>query len=512
MNKAQFQLRPCGSFAPVYRELVSSVVCEPKAPVVRQGMRERLVRCLWFDQDFEEVLRTEAGQKLTVLSPGWGNLESGPDFKHAAVKFGRGKAVKGDVETHVYASGWKQHGHHEDETYNNVILHVVMWNDSGLETTTLQDGRETPILALDQYVSRGVDELAETLNTEEYPHTSTGNAGRCQELLSQGGIDPEWVGQFLDHAGDERMLKKASRFDQMPEAGDPEALLYVSLMEAAGFKKNKRPMGQLARLVPLETANKLVRENGVVSLHAAMFGMSGLLPQQFELAGPEPDSETAAYLSHLRDQWAAVKDSLEGQPMEYRAWKLSGTRPVNYPMRRIAGISRLLEKAAQFGGVIAPIERELRRVPAVPSRRVARSPAAKAVIELLTGLSDDYWSRRTTFGGKKLRSQTKLIGASRAAIMFVDAIVTIMLAQARAREDRVLEKRLHRAYATLPRLPSNSVLRFMSSRIFGGEEPADEVVTSARRQQGLLQLFRDYCEKDSEGCRRCAFAEALEAT
>jgi len=510
MPNSPFRPQPCDYFAPVYRELAAAGVCEP-APAARQRMRERLVRCLWFDQEFDDVLRTEAGRKLTVLSPGWWNLESGPDFKNAAIRFAGRKAVRGDVETHTYASAWNQHGHHKDEAYNNVILHVVMWNDSGKEVTP-QGGCEIPILALDPYVRQDVDQLTETLDIEEYPHASKGNAGRCQQLLASREIDPEWIGQFLNHAGDERMVRKATRFADMPEMQDPEALLYVSLMEAAGFKKNKKPMGRLARLVPHDAAVRLLDEGGVTALQAALVGMAGLMPQQLELTGAETDAETAAHLAELREKWSAAKGSLEGEPMPARAWKLSGTRPANRPTRRIAGISRLLERAAPQGGLMPAIERALRRAPAAPSRRIARSPAAKAVIDLLTGVVDDYWSQRTAFAGKKLRSRTRLIGANRATIMFVDAIVPIMLASARANEDRDLERRLHRAYATLPKLPANSVLRFMASRIFGGDDPAAEIVNSARRQQGLLQLFHDYCEKDAEGCRRCAFAEALDQT
>ncbi len=505
-----FQPQAGDRFAPVYRDLARSVIREPSAPIVRQGLRERLVRCLWFDQEFDNVLRTEAEEKLTVLSPGWWNLEAGPDFKHAAVRIAGGKATKGDVEIHVHASAWSQHGHHEDETYNNVILHVVMWNDTGRATTTRQDGAEVPIVPLDRVVKRTPEELTDTLDSSEYPHASEGSAGRCQDLLAREEIDPEWIGQFLDHAGDERMLKKANRFAEMPEAGEPEGLLHVSLMEAAGFKNNKRPMGRLARLVPPETATRLLADGGVAALQAALFGMAGLLPEQLDLPGAEADTETAAYVAGLRAKWEALRDSLEGDPLEPRAWTFGGTRPVNYPTRRIAGMSRLLEHAAESGGLLPAIESELRRAPAAPSRRIARGSAAKAVIELLTGVRDDYWSRRTTFGGKKLRSDTKLIGKNRSTIMFVDAIVPILLARARADEDRDLENRLHRAYATLPKLPSNSVHRFMASRIFGGDVPADEIVTSARRQQGLLQLFRDYCEYDADGCRRCAFAQALE--
>jgi hypothetical protein len=507
MSKSPTPSEPTDHFAHAYRDLVESTVREP--PAAQPTVRERLLRCLWFDQEFDDVLRTEAGAAVTVLSPGWWNLEAGPDFKNAALRISGAKPVRGDVEVHVYASGWTQHGHHDDPAYNRVLLHVVMWNDTGEPTTRRQDGVDVPILALDRYVRRSPDELARSLDPAEYPHVSTASAGRCQELLRNADVNPEWIGRFLDHAGDERMLKKAERLAAMPEADRPEQLLYVGLMEAAGYKKNKLPMGRLARLVPLDAAARLL-DDGVVSLQAALFGMAGLLPEQLDLPGAQADTETAAYVAQLHSRWDAVRPSLDGRPMEPRAWAFAGTRPANYPTRRIAALSRLLERAAPAGGLVPAIERELRRAPAAPSRRIARSPAAKAVIELLCGVSDAYWSRHTTFGGKKLKAPTRLIGANRATVMLIDAVVPVLLARARAADDRDLERRLHRAWATLPRQPENSVLKFMAARIFGGDEPAAEAVTSARRQQGLLQLFRDYCERDADGCRHCAFADGLE--
>jgi hypothetical protein len=496
-------------FSPRYREIAASVIADPPSPVVRPAMPERLLRCLWFDQAFDDVLRTEAGAAVTVLSPGWWNLEAGPDFKNASIKISGGRPARGDVETHVYASGWRQHGHQDDRAYDNVVLHVVMWNDTG-QPTTPQGDRDVPILALDRYVDCSVDELTERLDPAEYPHASETQAGRCQELLADAAIDPDWIGQFLDHAGDERIIRKAERFAEMPEAKSPESVLYVSLMEAAGFKQNKRPMGRLARQVPLDRAMAILADGDIAELQAALFGMAGLIPGQLDLPGAEEDSETAAYVGQLRRLWEQAAVSLDGTPLPKRMWQFGGTRPANYPTRRIAAVSRLLELAASGGGLLPTIETELRRAPAKPSRRIARSPAAKAIIELLTGLADEYWSWRSTFGGRRTPSATKLIGKNRAVVMFVDAIVPIVLANARAAGDKDLENRLHRAYATLPRLPGNSVQRFMAARLFGGEAEARAVVNSARRQQGLMQLFRDYCEPDAAGCRKCAFAKALD--
>ena len=52
----------------------------------------------------------------------------------------------------------------------------------------------------------------------------------------------------------------------------------------------------------------------------------------------------------------------------------------------------------------------------------------------------------------------------------------------------------------------------MKSRIFQEGPAAGEIVRSMRRQQGLMQLFHDYCESDSTTCEACGFLAAVEAT
>jgi hypothetical protein len=51
----------------------------------------------------------------------------------------------------------------------------------------------------------------------------------------------------------------------------------------------------------------------------------------------------------------------------------------------------------------------------------------------------------------------------------------------------------------------------MKSRIFQEGPASGEVVRSMRRQQGLMQLFHDYCESDSTTCEARGFLSAIEA-
>jgi len=44
----------------------------------------------------------------------------------------------------------------------------------------------------------------------------------------------------------------------------------------------------------------------------------------------------------------------------------------------------------------------------------------------------------------------------------------------------------------------------MGNRIFGQEKISLKIVNSVRRQQGLYQIYKDFCENDNLSCNKCA--------
>ena len=67
-----------------------------------------------------------------------------------------------------------------------------------------------------------------------------------------------------------------------------------------------------------------------------------------------------------------------------------------------------------------------------------------------------------------------------------------------------LEKILHLVYRNHYPLPATSVTKFMGNRIFGQEKVSGKVVNSVRRQQGLYQIYKDFCENNNLSCNKCA--------
>ena len=73
-------------------------------------------------------LLDRAGDGVRVIWPGRWNRGPGPDFRGAQVLDGDGRAQRGDVEVHMRADAWLQHGHSDDPAYRDLVLHLVDWN------------------------------------------------------------------------------------------------------------------------------------------------------------------------------------------------------------------------------------------------------------------------------------------------------------------------------------------------------------------------------------------------
>ncbi|MBM4078624.1 MAG: DUF2851 family protein [Planctomycetes bacterium] len=476
----------------------------------RAPIRESLVRCIWFGQHIKaRMLATEDGTRAEAISPGWWNVEDGPDFQRAEVLFeGRG-LVKGDVEVHVFASDWARHGHDKLEAYNSVILHVVMWNDGRGRFVTNQAGQKIPQLALSRYLDCELDEL----DVDEYP-AADAQGGLCQQRLAKLPAQAAWVGQFLDFAGDERILAKARMFSRRLESTTFEQALYEGVMESLGYKNNKAPFLQLARLAPVAELRRVVPVDASATdkaqrIQALLFGIGNLLPSQRPVHGAM-DEESRAYVGAVEALWQALTAEYGKRAMDKDAWSFAGSRPANSPPRRIAAMSCLLARHGEeglFKALLMAVE-QAESQPDDPSK--ARH-ALRGLKAIFMAAADPFWDRRYGFGGQRLARPLKLIGDERCAAIVLNVVLPLLLAYARQKGDAALEKRLHALYRAHPKLPVNNVTTFMNCRIFGSSGRAVETVTTARRQQGLYQVFKDFCERDDITCGKCAMLLALDA-
>lgn len=479
-------------------------------------IKEELVRCIWFGQHIEkENVRTDDGRRLETLSPGWWNNEEGPDFKHAEFLLEGKGLIRGDVEIHVFASDWINHKHEKQRTYDTVCLHVAMWNDLKGKCVKNFSGETIPQITLSNFLETELDEIIETIDVGSYIKDKQVNSGHCNLERKKQKISPQWIGRFLDYAGDERILQKAKKYEKWIENKPFEQTFYEAIMESLGYKNNKKPFLMLASLAPIETIRTFAPEEASVQekniiLHALLLGMAGLLTQKEE-AAKEYDTETLHYLSLVASAWSTLQTKINQPPLSGKSWSYTGIRPANFPERRIVAIASILSEHLTHG-IFRHILRTFQKIDDTKKNKTQFKSFVTDITSLFLKTHDAYWSYRYTLGGKKLNKPQKLLGKERASNILVNVIVPIMLVYARKHNDTTLEERLHYIYRNYRPHPPTSVSKFMGIRMFGTTKDSNKIVNSARRQQGLYQLFKDFCENDTISCNKCALYVAMGKT
>lgn len=475
-------------------------------------IKEELVRCIWYGQHYKNnSLFTEDGLRLEIISPGGWNVEDGPDFYHSEILFSNCGIKKGDVEVHVYSTDWDRHGHNLQEAYNKVCLHVAMWNDGKNPFVYNKDGCPVPQLALHKYLDDELDELFESIDIKEYPEGHETMAGACKKSIAANELNTNMMGIFLDYAGDERIASKAKRFRKLIDNGSFEQTLYEAIMETLGYKNNKAQFIRLANLFKFNDIQEIVPVDledteKILYIQAAFLGMAGLLPSQIKKNEKnKPDQETVNYIKKIEDIWnSKISDRLDKQPMDGRLWQFSKSRPANFPTRRLAAMGHITARSLTNGGLLKSLLTVFEKAESYRDNKERFDIIAKGIESLFLEIFDDYWSYYYTFNARRLSAPERLIGKERTSDILINTIIPILLINARKSDNIVLEKMLHLVFKMYPKQSSNNIIRFMISRIFGNEKEANKIVNNVRRQQGLHQIFKDFCDSDNFLCNKCA--------
>ncbi|MBC7261853.1 MAG: DUF2851 family protein [Chloroflexi bacterium] len=455
---------------------------------IEEPAPERFLCQLWDEENLiGRRLCTVDGRSVEIVSRGTRNLDAGPDFRDATVVID-GQMCCGDIEIHPVAVDWYRHGHHRDPRYNNVVLHVVTMDASPEERTTRQDGVEIPVLNLDQFLPKPAEQLAEEGGTSTAP-----TAVDCAlQRLSEAHIL-----QVVEMAGDERLAIKCLRFQEERLVDDWDQILYRGFAEALGYSKNQVPFRKLADRLPYAEICRAIYGAGEEvawrRAQAYLFGTAGLLPSQEELAGA--DAAARDYVVALAAEWEAFPYRRKIDPLRKEEWLFFRLRPQNFPTRRIAALAALVVRCAEQGFLLSLV----RRVQ-TGSRHIAH--LGRELTGVLSVEADQFWRTHYWFEAATCGAMSgggRLLGPERAADMVVNIVFPCLMAYAKETDDGQLCTLVAQAYAQTPLLSDNSIIRQMSQRLFA-RRPAP-AVESARRQQGLIQLYKTLCQQGQ--CSRC---------
>jgi hypothetical protein len=220
-----------------------------------------------------------------------------------------------------------------------------------------------------------------------------------------------------------------------------------------------------------------------------LFGLANFLPTGVPQSR---DSAGARYVKRLWNAWWKLRPDFEERILSPETWRFGSIRPANHPHRRLGAAVALLKKHPRFMEKV---------IGAIQS---SGDPA-----KLFSEIRDDYWSHHFTLGSKTQSRSSELIGESRAREIVANIVLPFVAAYAENDGDRKLYETAKALYARLPAAPSNSILRLASSQLFEQPSSARRSVRTTRQQQGLMQIFQDFCLNDKSACRQCQFPDLV---
>jgi len=433
-----------------------------RALLLPQRMPSELeLQARWFAGDFGKQFRTLTNDPLEIVQFGTWNREAGPDFSDAVIRINGNEPTRGSIEFDLTDRNWELHGHATNPAFENTVLHVFVHASERQFFTRTMSHRNVPQLRV---------------NPSELPESFSANIplarpGRCQAPLQH--LPEQQVRNILDAAAQLRLQRKANRLRRLIDAHGRDAALFQEIAGALGYKQNKLPFTLLAQRLPL----KFLREK-VTHAEALLFGTAGFLEASDLAAYP---LETRNYLRELWDRWWPHRDKMRRLVLPLKLWRINGGRPLNHPQRRLAALALIARHWFAF----------------LKSLGTNNSTAAQ---KFFLRLDHPFWNRHYTFDADPAPKPIALVGDSRVADILANVVFPFFLAE---------ENDIWAEYEKLTAQFSNRRIETGGTRLFGSDPRRRFFLKTVARQQGLLQIYEDFCLRDNSDCAQCPFPEQM---
>lgn len=439
---------------------------------------ERLLQIIWNERMLCAHPRCQDGTLLRVLSGGLWNRGSGPDFQGAALLLGE-RLVRGDIEIHRKSSDWFAHGHHRDPAYGKVILHAV-WEDDMPGATGL------PTLILEGQLLSSWQEFLASVEAAWYPHAREIPPGGC--ALRWALTDDQQLREILTAAGTTRFQRHGRRMLQRGMDIGLEQALYEKILDAMGYAANREAFRILAKELPVARLQSMSPDRD--GLLAVFLGVSGLLPDPTR----EPVlPELRAWVTSAWGRW--WQSGLERLDLP---WKHNGVRPMNSVFRRVAGAALWLHQCQC---------RPLNWL-----EQCAKSPSPDALQKaLMMPLADDApWNHCRDFQ-HALPKPAALLGTDRRRDLLQNVLLPFLAAKAEMEGREELLLRIRQVWEALPRLQENHLMGNAICRFLTPPSRWRELLDGAAQQQGIMDIFQNFCLALDHNCDECPFSNRSES-
>jgi hypothetical protein len=411
-------------------------------------MKEEFLHYLWKYSlyDHDRLFDNDQNQ-IIILDPGEYNRDAGPDFFNARISVG-GTIWAGNVVIHIKSSHFDNHGHQNDPSFDNVILHVVADNDRRVFNTKGEE-IQTVEISFDAVL------YEKYLSLVNNPYIIA-----CQDDILN--IDPIHVHHWLNSLVIERIQTKTGSILKIfnDTGNDWEETFYRLLSRYFGFRVNTEPFEMLASALPFRVIRK--HSDNLFQIEALLFGTAGLLD-----AGLFKEALSDDYYRSLIKEYTVLSAKYSLQPLHGWLWKFSRLRPPNFPTVRLSQLASMLSVT---GGLFS---------------KVLEATDIRQIRELFEVTASGYWDNHFVFG-KKSRNFTKKTGSQAADILLINAVIPLIFVYGQSRDCQDISER---------------ALSFLESIC-----PEDNIITrewneagiiaeSAFHSQALIQLRNEYCKR-----------------
>lgn len=204
-------------------------------------IKERHLQAMWLEQKYFKNFKTTDDLPIQVISPGIWNAEAGPDFLKAHLKIGD-KELFGDIELHLSHESWTHHHHHLDARYNNVILHISLWDPKKWKLVETLDGKSIQQTSLEQYLTLPISRILQLVDLDLYPYKRFAGSGKCAQTLFRS-MPNQKMEELFTSAALWRLQKKGSNLSSLTE--NNQLRMGMGIATALGYKSNTEPFQEL---------------------------------------------------------------------------------------------------------------------------------------------------------------------------------------------------------------------------------------------------------------------------
>lgn len=346
------------------------------------------------------------------------------------------------------------HKHSADESYSNVILHVVFEHDKEIE---FLKQKNIPTLELSNYIPK------EILFNYKQLMAPNLNFIPCEESLAQ--VSRETVRFWLERIFIQRLERKVKETDEefWRNGKDWEKLLFKKLAYTFGLKINAEAFSQWANSFDFKILQKIQHKKEQV--HALFLGQAGFLE-------PEPENE---YVNSLKKEYRFLQSKYNLQPISASVFKFFRLRPPAFPTVRLA---QLAEVYARYPNLFMFL---------------TGSKSAGKIYPVFEGLElPGFWKNHFTLDKESPRKSDKKISTELIERIMINVIVPVKFAYAQSLGKDINEELID-LMVSLPH-EKNTIIKEFSKMGLKAQ--------NAFESQAYLELKKHYC--DVKNCLNCS--------